>query len=134
MDTRLTNPEYLIAKLTAKLSLAGVNVPPEANVEAIEVLATLPKKGVNVDVLGDVLASVYAHDEESYKKFWEVWNDILGRSKPEQLKVTSGQGLAGRAMEEVIKKVSPILGQKDFTPPSVDAIIEYGVSRWKRLR
>lgn len=130
VDPRLADPKYLVARLTAKLSLAGVSVPPEADVQAVEVLSSIPTN-VSPDDLGYILAGIYAKDEESYEKFMQVWNELLGKVPPEQIKIpVSAEGLSEKVMEDVLRKLSRRIGQRSFAPPSVEAILEY--RRWHR--
>jgi len=130
VDPRLSDPKYLVARLTAKLSLAGVSVPPEADIQAVEVLSRLPP-GVSPNELGYILAGIYAKDDESYEKFMRVWNELLGKVPPEQIELPgSVEGLSEKVMEDILRKLSKRIGQRSFAPPSVEAILEY--RRWRR--
>ena len=133
VDPRLKDPEYFIARLAAKLSIAGLSVSPEANVQAVRVLSHVPR-GVSLDELGQVLASVYAKDEHAYEVFMRVWNELIGKAKHERLEIPIGRivSVGEEAVRDVLERLAKRIGQRSFAPPSVDAIIEYGVVReWK---
>lgn len=132
VDPRLRDPEYFIARLSAKLSIAGLSVSPEANVQAVRVLSHLPS-GVSLDELGQILASVYAKDEYAYNVFMQVWNELIGRAERERLEIPRGDSysLSDEAVRRILERLAERIGQRSFAPPSVDAILEYGVRKWK---